>query len=411
MLARQQQFGELGGEDAGTPAQVAFLQTEVALRRLEPAGGAVLPYSPQADVVEALVAGEAAGPAHSTLDRLQAGRALAAALPAAVAAQAAHRVRADARARLRRGCWRARQPVSPTGSPSPPRSPAPPPGTDAALGAALKLPAADATAARADLAEFARWCAITFGTGPSSWMPERLERRFELAADGQPCSNAPGHARERVDWHDFDFARRRRPPAHRDRRPTTTAPGAARSTRSRAPRADGDPVPRPAARPLLGVRGRDARRSPASTRRRVTSAALRSSNSARSTATTGSRFPIPITYGSLQTSRELVVRDSFGTHELIAPAADPHWAHVPAGRSPTRSAGARRAGDDGVAARRRRRRGGRFPARRHGDARLGVEQIVTDAGRHPPRPCRTSTCAQLVRADRDHDRTRTSPTA
>ena len=87
MLARQQQFGELGGADAGTPAQVAFLQTEVTLDGWSPAGGGVLPYAPQSDVVEALVAGEAAGPAHSTSDRVQAGRALAAALPAAVAAQ------------------------------------------------------------------------------------------------------------------------------------------------------------------------------------------------------------------------------------------------------------------------------------------------------------------------------------
>ncbi len=46
-------------------------------------------------------------------------------------------------------------------------------------------------------------------------------------------------------------------------------------------------------------------------------------------------FPIPITYGSLQTLAQLVVRDSFGTHELIAPAADPQWAlYRPTGATP-----------------------------------------------------------------------------
>jgi hypothetical protein len=46
-------------------------------------------------------------------------------------------------------------------------------------------------------------------------------------------------------------------------------------------------------------------------------------------------FPIPISYGSLQTLAQLVVRDSFGTHELIAPAADPNWAlYRPAGGAP-----------------------------------------------------------------------------
>ena len=43
-------------------------------------------------------------------------------------------------------------------------------------------------------------------------------------------------------------------------------------------------------------------------------------------------FPIPVTYGSMQAVSELVVRDTFGTHELIAPAADAQWAmYRPAG--------------------------------------------------------------------------------
>ena len=47
-------------------------------------------------------------------------------------------------------------------------------------------------------------------------------------------------------------------------------------------------------------------------------------------------FPIPVTYGSVQAISDLVVRDTFGTHELIAPAADTHWAmYRPAGSSVT----------------------------------------------------------------------------
>ena len=99
MLARQRQFGELTGEDAGSPVQVAFVQKEARFDGWKPESGAVLPYSPQTDVVEALVAGEAAGPAHSTLDRVQAGRALAAAVSKSVARQAARGLSGARRAR------------------------------------------------------------------------------------------------------------------------------------------------------------------------------------------------------------------------------------------------------------------------------------------------------------------------
>jgi hypothetical protein len=36
-------------------------------------------------------------------------------------------------------------------------------------------------------------------------------------------------------------------------------------------------------------------------------------------------FPMPVAYGSTETVTELVVRDTFGTHELIEPAADQQW--------------------------------------------------------------------------------------
>ena len=59
MLARQRQFGELTGEDAGSPVQVAFVQTESASTAGSRRAAPCSPYSPEADVVEALVAGEA----------------------------------------------------------------------------------------------------------------------------------------------------------------------------------------------------------------------------------------------------------------------------------------------------------------------------------------------------------------
>ena len=43
-------------------------------------------------------------------------------------------------------------------------------------------------------------------------------------------------------------------------------------------------------------------------------------------------FPIPVSYGSIQRVSDLLVRDTFGTHELIAAAADAQWTmYRPAG--------------------------------------------------------------------------------
>ena len=205
MLARQRQFGELTGEDTGSPVQVAFVQTEARFDGWKPESGAVLPdVSGRAEVVEALVAGEAAGPAHSTLDRLQAGRALAAAMSTSVGATLrtafplqvapdSPRILARAAARFADGLAVA---AAFAGAAD---------GTDAALGAALKLPTTDAKAARADLGEFARWCAITFGTGPTAGFPSGSSAASRLAVKGTSVLGAPGHTRERVDWYDFDF--------------------------------------------------------------------------------------------------------------------------------------------------------------------------------------------------------------
>jgi hypothetical protein len=318
MLARQRQFGELTGEDAGSPVQVAFVQTETRLDGWKPEDGAVLPYSPVTDVVEALVAGEAAGPAHSTLDRMQAGRALAAAVPASVGAalRAAFPlpVTPDSPRMLARAAALFADGLAVAAAVA-----AAADGTDAELSDAVKLPAADAQAARADLIAFARWCGITFGTGPNSWLPERLERRFELAVGGTPVLRAPGHTREKVDWSDFDFIANADAgtgtATARKRVPTTIQfPGMPRDrfwefeeaklALSRVDAATTD-LGRLALVEFSTVYGND-----------------------------WFIFPIPVTYGSMQAVSDLVVRDTFGTHELIAPAADAQWAmYRPTGSS------------------------------------------------------------------------------
>jgi hypothetical protein len=311
MLARQRQFGELTGEDAGTPVQVAFVQTEVRLDGWKPESGTVLPYSPETDVVEALVAGEAAGPAHSTLDRLQAGRALAAAVPTAVAAKLRTAfpliVASDSTRILVRAAALFADGLAVVAAMSGAMD-----ATDAELGAALNLSTGEAKAARADLTAFAQWCGVTFGTGPNSWIPERLERHFELAAAGAPVLTAPGHTREKIDWYDFDSAS------------DTAALSAGTATaRRRVPTTIQFPgMPRDRFWEFedaqLALSRIDATTNDLG-RLAVVEFSTMYGNDWFS-------FPIPATYGSIQLVSDLVVRDTFGTHELIAAAADPQWA-------------------------------------------------------------------------------------
>ncbi len=311
MLARQRQFGELTGEDAGSPVQVAFLQAETPFDGWKPESGTVLPYSPQTDVVEALAAGEAAGPAHSTLDRLQAGRALAAAVSTSVGAKLLAAfplpVTPDSPRMLVRAATLFADGLAVAAAIAVAAG-----GTDAELGTALKVPTADATAARDDLTAFARWCGVTFGTGPNSWVPERLERRFQLAVAGTPVLGSPGHARERVDWFDFDFVTKANPmaagtSAPRKRVPTTIQfPGQPRNRFWEFEEA------------TLALSRIDATTTDLGRLALVEFSTIYGND--------WFTFPVPVTYGSMQAVLDLVVRDTFGTHELIAPAADPQWA-------------------------------------------------------------------------------------
>jgi hypothetical protein len=319
MLARQRQFGELTGEDTGSPVQVAFVQKETRFDGWKPESGAVLPYAPHSDVIEALVAGEAAGPAHSTLDRVQAGKALAAAVSKSVGAKLraafpvhvapdAPRILARSAALFADGLAVAAAIAAAVD------------GTDAQFGSAVKLPTADAKAARTDLIAFARWCAITFGTGPNSWIPERLERHFELSVGGSPVLGAPGHTREKVDWSDFNVV------AGTDATSTGTA-----TTRTRIPTTiqfPGQPRDRfwEFEEATLALSRIDAATNDLARLALVEFSTIYGND--------WFTFPVPVTYGSMQALSDLVVRDTFETHELIAPAADAQWAmYRPTGSS------------------------------------------------------------------------------
>jgi hypothetical protein len=321
MLARQRQFGELTGEDAGSPVQVTFTHSEARFDGWRPESGPVLPYSPQSDVVEALAAGEASGPTHSTLDRAQAGRALSSAVSKSIDGKLraafplpvtpdSPRLVTRAAAHFADGLAVAAAVAAAAEA------------TEAAFGDAVKLPVADAKNARDDLVAFARWCAVTFGTGPNSWVPNRLERRFELAVGGASVLAAPGHARERIDWHDFDAIDAANPLA-----------AAARTARRRVPKTiqfPGEPRSRfwEFEESTLALSRIDAATTDLSRLALVEFSTVYGND--------WFTFPIPVAYGSMQGVSDLVVRDTFGTHELVPPAADAAWAmYRPTGSSVT----------------------------------------------------------------------------
>jgi hypothetical protein len=320
-LARQYQFGELTGEDAGTPVQATFTQTERMFDGWQPERGAVLPYSPSGDVVEALVAGETAGPSHSVQDSIDAGRVLAASVTPAVnalliarfpiaGANPANRIAARAARVFADG-------LAVAGAFSAAASGA---ASDAAVGTALGLPTADVTGIRSDLDTFSRWCRVTFGTGPNSWIPERLERRFGLATGGREVLRAPAHSGERVDWSDFDFVATQDAP-----------PGALSNAEQDAP-----PVSRSRIPIVIQFPG-----MPRDRFWEFEDATLALARIDASTTDLGRlalvefstvygndwfQFPVPASFGSTQTVGNLVIRDTFGTHELIAPAVEADWA-------------------------------------------------------------------------------------
>ena len=247
-------------------------------------------------MVEALVAGEAAGPAHSTLDRLEAGRALA----AAVSASVGDKLRAAFPLPVTPdspGCWLVRRRFSPTGSPSPRRS-HPPPTDGRRAGRGAEASTADAAGARADLTAFARWSASPSAPGRTAGFPSGSNGGSSWPSRA-PCMSAPGHARK------GRLARLRRRPG----RAIRSAPPRPAAHASR-PRSSSPAQPRDRFWEFEEATLALSRLDAATT----TSPAWRSSSSARSTATTGSRSRSRSRTGRCRPLRSRV-RDTFGTHE------------------------------------------------------------------------------------------------
>ncbi len=168
---------------------------------------------------------------------------------------------------------------------------------------------------RSTLEEHATWCETTFGTGPASWIAERLERRFELGSAGEAVATAPAHTREVVDVADLDLTAKAAELRLEDA--VEPVPWVRRiPTRLQFP---GMPNER-------YWEFEDARlalhRIDAATHDLARLALVEFSSTYGNDWFT---FPVPVDHGTIATVPEVVVRDTFGEHELIAVASDPHW--------------------------------------------------------------------------------------
>jgi hypothetical protein len=339
-LARQRQFGELAGEDTGSPVQVAMRLRVDPLDGWRPAGTEeLLPYDPDRQVLEAVVAGEPAGPptaprteaemeavrsgeqayAARVRDRLDAGRRLAAALPgtttADLLAQFPVVTRPDDARLVRRAAA-----VYPDGIAVARAVNATRGADDGDLAEALGTTTVRVSEHRDALEAHAAWCETTFGTGPATWHAERLERRFDLASGEQVVLTAPAHTRETVDVADLDAT---------DALGGLTLPPGQRWVR-RVPtrlRFPGMPNER-------FWEFEDARLSLA----RIDAATHDLARLAlvEFSSTYGNdwfTFPVPVDHGTVVTVPEVVVRDTFGRDELVPVASSNAWSMFEAGRA------------------------------------------------------------------------------
>ena len=319
-LGRQRQFGELAGEDTGSPVQVALRMRTDALDGWRPAGAQeVQSYDPHRQVLEALVAGETAGPATSVRDRVDAGRRLAAALPRATLDDLREKFPLDVGAQHPRLLRRAAA-TYPDGLAVAAAVSAAPGASDRDLASALGTTRSRAARARPVLERHAAWCAATFGTGPPTWVAERLERRFDLSTGDRVVLAAPAHTRETVDVADLDLL------------------PAADELTLEAGRLEPDGPKQPWIRRIptrLRFPGmpndrfwefEDARLSLA----RIDAATHDLARLAlvEFSTTYGNdwfTFPVPVDHGTITTVPELVVRDTFGRHELVPVASGSSW--------------------------------------------------------------------------------------
>jgi hypothetical protein len=336
-LGRQRQFGELAGEDTGSPVQVALRLRVDRMDGWRPTGADhLLPFDPDAQVLEAVVAGESATPPTPVPPdavpdeapppppadvrmRVDAGRRLAAQLPRATTAD----LRTAFPVRVRPGDARILRRAAaayPDGIAVADAVAALAGGTDTALAAGLGTTQGRARKARAALEEHVAWCATTAGTGPATWSPERLERRFELASGDRVVLAAPAHTRETVDVADLDLL-----------------PDASRLLlEAGRPVPGGDPQPwvrrLPTRLTFPGMPNdrfwefEDAvlalHRVDAATHDLARLALVEFSSTYGNDWFT---FPLPVDHGTVVTVPELVVRDTFGHHELVGVASDAAW--------------------------------------------------------------------------------------
>jgi len=312
-LARQRQFGELAGEDSGSPVQTALRMRLDRIDRWRPVeGGVLLPYDADSQVLEAVVAGESSSMTTSIRDRVDAGRRLAARIDKNLAGDLRKKFKINTLdgtpSLVRRAATAYADGVSVAEAFDANRT-----ATDAVLGTALGTSRQRVAAARDALAEHAAWCETTFGTGPATWVPERLERRFELGSGEHAVLTAPAHTRDVVDVADLDL---------------TSDDGGLETTVSEQPwlrriptrlRFPGMPNDR-----LWEFE--DAQlalsRIDAATHDLARLALVEFSSTYGNDWFT---FPVPVDHGTIATIPEIVVRDTFGEHEVIGVADDAQW--------------------------------------------------------------------------------------
>jgi hypothetical protein len=219
LLARQWQFGEFRGEDAGSPIGVRVSATTRPITAWRPGGDPKVAARtlPQDRPLDPFIERETP-PAHGPGLRM---RAEAGAVLIGALADAGF----DARAALLRDCPLALDEPPPKPMPAalwnPPRlfrtiARASPDGEAAARGLEAGAPAWLAGAPAAAVAAAQEWLQWYRGSvapraadAPSSWIDDRLEYRFALRAgppDGGVTLEAPLHLGGAIDWHDFDHA-------------------------------------------------------------------------------------------------------------------------------------------------------------------------------------------------------------
>jgi hypothetical protein len=218
LLGRQWQFGELEGEDTGSPVHVRVEVSSASFARVRVGdGGATQPYDPDGMPLEAFVEREPPGPPSLRM-RADAGRRLLALLRAhgapetaagflgafplpahgeiagaGPAAAAADRLANVLHGRLPDGL--AAADALRTSLPN--------------LPASVGSPPAEAAGARDAAQAFLAWVdqeLVPPAAGPG-WVRERLEYRFAVAAapsGGEVVLAAPEYRGTALDWHDFD---------------------------------------------------------------------------------------------------------------------------------------------------------------------------------------------------------------